>query len=250
MKRSFRCLVLSLVAVAGLASPSHAQSYDAAGDYNTNLITGTNPNGVWSYGWSATSGSTLNLYTQHNAQTVGGMIWNEWLDPAHVKTNVPVVYKNTGSSVDDGNESILAGALILHGEGPNDTGGYENDYSHVLWTAPASGLYNIAATFQLRQRASNADTQILYKGVSVFNANLLSFLEGASYSNSLSFLAGDTLDFAVAQKPFIIGGNSVQLTAVISQVADTATPEPGSLALLVGLGSAGTVFALRRYKKR
>ena len=62
-------LVASVVVALGVGAGS-AVAYDAAADFSTN----TNPNGVWSYGWSTNLGSSLQLYTTP-ALNAGFNIW-------------------------------------------------------------------------------------------------------------------------------------------------------------------------------
>ena len=231
------------------ALPAHAQTYDAAANYNTNLATGTNPNGVWTYGWSTSPAATLHLYTNHHVIVLGPTA-NAWDDPTHNTSFVPVVYENTGANYpDDGNVSIPSGALILHGGGPNGSGGFENDFSHVLFTAPTAGNYALASSFQVRQHISiPAAVQVLQNGVSVFSANLPNFLDTASYSHSFLLNPGDTVDFAVgfSSPPTGATGNSVQLSSTLTRTLASSTPEPGSLALLLGAGTVGGLLMRRR----
>src|SRR3974377_1091628 len=60
----WQCAVLGSVSTPGslsLSSSGLPPVYDAAGEFSTN----SNPNGHWSYGWSATLGGALTLYTDN-----------------------------------------------------------------------------------------------------------------------------------------------------------------------------------------
>ena len=243
------------LALLGAASalPAAAQTYNANTDYNTDLVAGTNPNGVWTYGWSTSPATALHLYTQHHVVSLGPTA-NAWDDPAHLTSHVPVVYKNTGGDYpDDGNVSIPAGALILHGGGPDGSGGFANDFSHVLFTAPAAGSYALTSSFQLRQHVTTtASVQVLQNGVSVFSSSLPNFLDTASYTHSFLLNPGDRLDFAVgyATPPNGTTGNSVQLASNITRTLATNTPEPGALSLLLGAGTVGGMLLRRRRSRK
>ena len=251
---SSRLRYAGTLALLGAASalPASAQTYNANADYNTDLSTGTNPNGVWTYGWSTAPAAPLHLYTQHHVVNLGPTA-NAWDDPAHQVSRVPVVYKNTGGDYpDDGNVSIPANALILHGGGPNGGGGFANDYSHVLFTAPAAGSYALTSSFQLRQHVTTtANVQVLQNGVSVFSSSLPNYLDTVSYIHSFLLNPGDKLDFTVgfASPPSTATGNSVQLVSNITGTLALSTPEPGALTLLLGAGTVGGML-LRRRKSR
>jgi hypothetical protein len=240
-------VMLTLAAFGSLAAlPVQSQTYDANADYNTNLVTGTNPNGVWTYGWSTNPTSVLTPYTRHHVVNAGPTA-NAWDDPSHIVGNVPLVYKNTGPDYpDDGNISIPANALILHGGGPNGSGGFENDFSHVVFTAPSDGNYALTSTFQLRQHnVPPASVNVLSNGTLLFNDTLSSFLQSSSYSNTFHLNAGYTLDFAVgfASPPTALSGNSVKLSSTITAVA---TPEPGTIALLLSAMTPALALLRRR----
>ena len=242
-------VMLTLAAAGSIAAlPAVAQTYDANADYNTNLVTGTNPNGVWTYGWSTNPTSVLTPYTSHHVLNISNPPnANAWNDPSHIFGNIPGVYKNTGPDYpDDGNISIPAGALILHGGGPNGSGGFENDFSQVVFTAPSDGNYALASTFQLRQHnVLPARVEVLENGTILFNDTLSSFLQSSSYSNTFHLNAGNTLDFAVgfASPPAAVSGNSVKLSSTITAVA---TPEPGAIALLLSAMAPALALLRRR----
>jgi len=173
--------------------------YNAATDFDAGWNSGNNPNGVWSYGWSSTLTSSLNLYAR-NRLLPTYPDFKAWDDPNNNVQFTPLVYKNDGSAYNDGNINIPAGALILHGGGSSGT-----DFSHVVWTAPSSGDYSLSATFTLQQVIAQANVYVLDNGVTKASASISGDGDSFSYSTVLGLAAGDKIDFAVGLNQF--GGN-------------------------------------------
>jgi len=80
--KGIRKLWLVVAALAlGLMIPSaqaqsfgQPQSFDAIGDFS---IT-SNPNGAWSYGWTASLGSTFTSFTVANPAMCGYAVLDQW----------------------------------------------------------------------------------------------------------------------------------------------------------------------------
>ena len=63
----FTSIALLLISLAASAQVrNQVPDYDAVKDFSIQ----SNPNGVWSYGWESTLGSTLNLYTVTDTTSV------------------------------------------------------------------------------------------------------------------------------------------------------------------------------------
>ena len=75
-----RKLVLAFALVTGSSFPSYAITYDPAADFEAGYLAASNPNGVCSYGYSASLTGPVTLYT---AQAPGGDSSNQqmWISP-------------------------------------------------------------------------------------------------------------------------------------------------------------------------
>src|SRR5687767_1305594 len=58
-------------------------TFDPVADYDAGWLSGSNPNGAWSYGWSQTLTSPLTLYSQNytTTQDCGESTYRAWNDP-------------------------------------------------------------------------------------------------------------------------------------------------------------------------
>ena len=210
--------IYGLVSIPISGSQAPAAIYDPVADYDAGWQAGKNPNGVWTYGWSSTLNSPLNRYKQkdnhkdYNPNTS----FDEWNDPNELLGKTPCIWKNMGAKYSDSNVNIPAGALILHGGGPNSS----SDYSHVVWTAPHDGSFLLAVTFTARQITPNYQTNvdILVKGKKLLECTLNHNGEKCSDNAVLSLIAGDKIDFAVGIPGSGLHGESTQLEAKITNV--------------------------------
>ena len=212
---SLGVLVMTLAAlVIGAATSAAAQatSWTAAGDFSAV----SNPNGAWSYGWSASRGSGFNLDTV--ATTVSGIdVWNY----SSTQVEPDVFHNGTSDTIAPGGTNpIPPGGLAFH---PGPSG----QNAVVRWTAPSTGSYVIEATFTGRDsaRGTTTDVAVLSNGAELWSGEVTGYLATQSYPASrLNLNAGDTVDFTVG---FGIDLNysydSTGLSADISQI-DTTPP--------------------------
>ena len=242
-----KCSWLAVLAAAALLGPRAASSaiWNAAADYDAGWVAATNPNGAWSYGWSSSLTSPLNLYTRNFADPPYPTLFPDfrfWIDPAH---QGPSVYKNAGPlyPLNQNTIEVPSGALILHGGGP--TG---NDYSHVVWTAASDGNYSLDATFTGRQTPTGGGYRVfvhVLKNGSLLHQGFLNDLgQSSSYNSVLALASGDKIDFAVGITGTGLHGETTQLEATISNAS--AVPEPSSLLMFATCGLATLIVARRR----
>jgi len=215
LSASLGALVMTLAALGiGTATTAAAQatSWAATGDFSA----ASNPTGAWSYGWSASRGSTFNLDTV--ATTVSGV--NVWKYSA-TQVEPDIFFNGTSDTINpSGTNPIPAGTLAFH---PGPIG----QNAIVRWTAPSTGAYAIAATFTGRDSVgpTTTDVAVLSNGTELWSSEVTGYLAMQSYAASrLDLIAGDTLDFTVG---FGTDGtysyDSTGLTADISQF-DTTPP--------------------------
>lgn len=235
MKTNLRiCQFFSAVLITLAMSAQSAEAetiFDPAADFNS----ASNPNGVWSYGWSQTLTSSFHLFPNSSP--------NEWFDATNDFGDSPNISKHSGPAFDNGNIDAPAGTYLAFTFGGLDG----HDYSHLIFTAPTSAEYAISLTLLAIQRDISADVQILNNGASLLSDVFLVDQQKASYSGSLFLHAGDTIDVADGPNgiPFLHPG-SVAIFGTITQ-DPSAVPQPSSLVMLAGAGVvAGIGVAARR----
>jgi len=201
-----------------LAGQARGQNWNTFQDFS---ITNGNPNGVWSYGWSTTLFSSLNLYPNSAVQGNGNLHWD---DPSIGDGNVPDVAANTSNQ----QQAQLPPMSTSFHPGPN------GEFSHYVWTAPVTGVYSLSALFSPFD-FGGTDVHILDNGVSLFSGEV-SPGSPQSFSDIFTANAGDKIDFAVG---FGTDGSYFSDTTGIDATIE-AVPEPSTWA--AGLLTAGALL--------
>jgi hypothetical protein len=207
------------------AGPASAQVYDPAADFSPT----SNPNSVWSYGWSASLGSTLTLYPSH----VKMLNLDFWQIPPS-GDNPPYVSHNgtTSTIVFASTATYPPGRLGLH---PGPSG----QYSVVRWTAPANQHVGVSGMFSPLD-STTTDVHILKNGLSLLVGEV-NPSSPVPFSLATDVAPGDIIDFAVGR-----GTNGTNFFDSTGLSTTIAVPEPGTLALF---GLAVSVGAWRRYRR-
>lgn len=237
-----RTAVLACVAALCAAAPARAQIWDAADDFSPTH----NPNGAWSYGWSAPG------YTVFNAFAAPAGPPDSFVDYGHT----PGVFYNGTNTMRSYSYHYAPGQLGLHP-------GSGNERAIVRFTAPVTAIYSLAAAFvgldngvyynpsaPASSNRTTVDAWVLLNGNALFSAYVDGY--GApslrSYSNSaLALQAGDRVDFAVGygNNGYLFDSTGLEARFAVGDAGAVATPEPVTLVLL-GSGLAGVVAARRR----
>lgn len=238
MKRYASSLSVFLIALTGAVTPSSAVvvgDYDLAADFST----AANPNGAWSYGYSTTLGGSLVLHASTSPHPAYSTISNWHTDLGY---GVPVILRNSTAGIvtnDTGTIVLTPGQLASH---PGTSG----EFSIVRFTAPTTGLFNVAGAFQGADLfGATTDVHILLNGSSVLAGNVFGFGAGSgpAFNTDLLLASGDRLDFVVGWGNGDFTWDSTALSAVITQV-----PEPGTAAIFA-LGSFAVALRSARMRR-
>jgi uncharacterized protein (TIGR03437 family) len=168
-----------------------AQTYDVATTFEQGWTTKTNPNGVWSYGYSSSFTSPITLYTQTGSWNQD---WQYWVSPANNIRASPAASFNDGPAFDDGNVNFLANQLVL-------VSGIGGEYSNLVFTAPLYGVYSVAATFRGNQYGVGTVVAVLTNGTMLFNSSVTAEGQTVPFNAAVSLNAGDTIVFSVGPPP-------------------------------------------------
>jgi len=203
-------MVCGAVFVGSSLHVAAGATWDAATDFSAT----SNPNGAWSYGWSSDLTSALNLYPD-NYKDIG---LDVWADLGHISMGAPsVAHNGTANPITNGPASITwqPGQLSCHP-------GRYGENSHVCWTAPCTGTFDVAATFTLIDTSGGAtDVHVLHKGTTLFEEFIGGFGSTSSFSMTVTVGAGDVIDFAVGWgSNYNFFDDSTALSATISQKAN------------------------------
>lgn len=183
------------IALCGAASTASADvSWDAVGDYSAS----SNPNGVWSYGYSILG--TLVLLPVTDGFCNGLKSLTCWIVPGGA-TRAPLVGKNVGKrpipfggeTPFDGGGEIPVGTLHMH---PGPFG----EQAVVTFTAPADGSYRFVGSFQAIDRTPTGVEVTVVAGHSTrarVSAVLDAFGRAAPFSFAQRMNAGQTMNFIV-----------------------------------------------------
>lgn len=186
-------------------------AFDANAAFNAGLSPPSNPNGTWSYAWSAGLLGARNQYPNlDNPALVNCNAQAIWWDPAVDGLRSPSVGKSLFGPCHDGNVDFDANELILtNGGTPGDI------HALVVFTAPFSADYRVRAAWIGRQSGVSATVHVLVNGVAVWNDIVSPNGDSAEFPvASYSLLAGQTIEFSTgATSPFLPG--NVALDAVI-----------------------------------
>ena len=219
----------------------HAQDYDFEAEYSTT----SNPGSVWSYRYQAGTPQQLrdgnyDLLTTLEDNFAGlGAGFSAW----HMPTLLAPLVGLNGT----------ANSFNIGGAGPIEPGesflspGFL-ELAVVQWTAPFSGIIDIAYGFADRQTGGDGIAWFVDKGDASGNLAAGTYNDGGNtgvlHILGLSVVAGDQINFVIdAQQALGVGDNSADLTRLYAHI--TVIPEPGTVALVV-VGLGGLAVARRR----
>ena len=208
-----------------------AGSYDVASDFEQGFVTQSNPNGVWSYGYSAGFTNAITLYDQTQQGGYDSPNEQVWFSPSVNIGLSPSAIYNNGPAFDDGNVNALANEFLL-------VSGIGGQYSDLVFTAPAAGMYSITSSFRGDQYGIGVFVGVVVNGNVLFSSTVTAEGQLVPFNTDVNLAAGETVVFSVGPAG---GLQNTGLSATITPM--TQTPEPCSLALF------GAGIALLRLRK-
>jgi hypothetical protein len=227
---------LMLALSIGTSGQARAATYDPAAAFAAGYATASNPDGVWSYGYSSTVTGPVTLY---NTQVQGVDSPNEqmWVSSASNCCGAsPSVGFNNGPAFDNGNVAAAANQMILVASV------FQGLTTDLVFTAPTSGQYSLTSSFIGDQRLIGVNVAVLENNLLLFSSSVNSFNQIVPFNTSLTLNAGDTIEFAVTT------GSGLQNTGL--DVSISATPLPSTWGMmLTGLLGFGFVAFGRKSKR-
>ena len=209
--------------------------YDAAAAFEQGYTTQSNPNGVWSYGYSSGFTNPVTLYDQTVQNGVNGPNAQYWLSPSVDIGTSPAAEFNDGPAHNDGNVNFSADEFLL-------VAGIGGQYSDLIFTAPAAGIYSIESSFLGSQYGIGTVVGGVVNGDVLFSSSVTSEGQTVPFDAEVSLTAGNTVVFSVGPGG---GLQNTGLSATITEV--TGVPEPSGLALV---GTAIAFLATLRFRQR
>ncbi len=173
----------------------------------------SNPSQGWSFGWTTTRGGAFQLFDNPLSGLYGEDQWNRSSPGGY-----HVFWNPTGADIHPwGTTTLPSHRLALH---PGPSG----EYSVVRWTAPASGHYDVAATFTGISGYGGApptttDVAVLRGAGVLFSGqiNLGGHGNDARFSGGFDVTAGETIDFVVGFGNDSYYWDSTQLDASVTR---------------------------------
>ena len=198
-------------------------AYNPAADFETGFTTQSNPNGVWSYGYSSNFTTPVTLYDQTAQPGINGPNAQYWITPSVNIGESPSAEFNNGPAYDDGNVHFAANQfLLVAGIGPY--------YSDLVFTAAVAGSYSVVSSFLGDQYGIGTVVGVLVNDVVLFNSSVTAVGQTVPFDTEVSLTAGETVEFSVGP------GSGLQNTGLNLTITDLSSPssipEPASLALL------------------
>ena len=200
-------VLLAVIAMLACPTGALAVSHDAAIEFSLS----SNPNGLWTYGYSTMLGGAMTTHVDHGVSS-GLDYWRTDLG-----LGVPWVAHNpSASTLGAGFYLVGPGELTVHP-------GAGGTMQVVRYTVPAAQAARLVGSFFGQdQLGTTTDVHVLRNGVSLFDA----FVTGYGPASAVAFdlpamlAPGDTLDFVVGPN----GGfafDSTGLTALIKDAPVT-----------------------------
>jgi hypothetical protein len=163
-------------------------------------LTTKNPNGVWTFGWTADLAGTLHLYKDPFEKNGT----NDWSDKAIFSLGDPCIACNP---TDGMVSNVPPHSMYMH-PGP------QRQFSHCVFTATASGIYDVQATFTAID-IGGPKVYVLHNGSEIGSCRLKEQKPWPFSAESIEMDPGDTIEVVVGVGPdrvFMSDGTAFSLT--------------------------------------
>jgi hypothetical protein len=232
--RKFLSTSILLTGIAGTASAGTV--YDVVAGFSN----ASNPNGLWSYDYTANSTGTGGTAFSNTGSFNGQPAWVQ--APSGVPTTSLSITGNLSVS------AINAGAATV----PGDTLNLNPELSNVeiLFTAPAAGSYIFAGTF-LDDDANvvTHPVDLFDNGTNIFAGTISTSQTSDAFNVTRTLSAGEVVVFFVGSAASSMNNDfNTGLTATVTQNPPPSVPEPAAMSLLAA-GFAG-MAAVAGWKRR
>ena len=242
-KAVFHGVTRGSAALALFAAAAFGQNtiYDAASVFEPGFAAGTDPTGPWTYGYSNGLTGAVTPYSQRLQNGINGPNAQYWTSPGVNIGDSPSVEYQNGPNYDDGNVDLLANQLVL-------VSGIGGETSDLVFTAPASGIFDVDATFRGDQFGIGTAVGVSIDGTLLFDSGVHAEGQTVPFSTELTLTIGDQVVFSVAPDG---GLQNTGIEADITQTPTSQTPEPSTLtmvaiaSLLLVISSKNTLKQLK-----
>lgn len=190
--------------LVGFSTNAWADTYDPGASFEAGYLSQSNPNGVWSYGYSTGFTAPVSLYTQTVQPGVHGPNAQYWSSSPNITAQSSVQF-NDGPAYSDGNVDILANQLVLIAFGAQ--------YSNLVFTAPAAGTYTVTGSFRGDQNGIGVVAGIVANGSVLMSSGISTVGQLVPFTKTVSLSAGETVVFSVGMAG---GTTNTGLTAAIT----------------------------------
>jgi len=197
-----------------------AETYDPATSFEKGWTAHSNPNRVWSYGYSSGLADPIILYDQTVQNGINGPNAQYWLSPSVNAGTSPSAEYNNGPAFNDGNVDFLPNEFLL-------VAGIRGQYSDLVFTSPAGGEYSIAGSFRGAQYGIGTVVGIVVNGKVIFKSSVTAVGQLAPFNLVLNLEAGSTVAFSVGPGG---GSQNTGLSATITKPCSLSDKPASSVA--------------------
>ena len=187
------------------------ENYDPAASFERGWTTQKNPEGVWSYGYSAALSEPITLYEKTARNGINGQNAQFWVSSKVNERTSPAAEFNDGPAYNDGNVDLLHNEFVL-------VAGVRGLYSDLIFTAPGSGEYSIAGNFRGAQYGVGTVAAVVANGTAVFRSKVTAVEEVVPFRMTQELRAGEKVVFAVGP------GDGTQNTGVSATITRSCAP--------------------------
>lgn len=187
------------------------ETFDPVATFEGGWTTRKNPNGVWSYGYSAGFTEPITLYDRTVQNGINGPNAQYWLSSRVNTRTSPAAAYNHGPAFNDGNSDLLANELDL-------VSGVGGQYADLIFRAPVDGEYSVTGRFRGAQYGVGTVVGVVTNGSVVFQSNVTAVEQLVPFRMSPKLRAGEKVVFAVGP------GAGTQNTGVSLTISRTCAP--------------------------